>query len=379
MNRERIRVLKFLNVFAIGGTERQFVNIVKRLDPNVFDLHIACFRKWGQFLPEVEACGWPLHAFQINGMINHRTFRTQLQFARYLRRHRIQVVHTYGWYPNVFAIPAAKLAGVPVTIASIRDTGAHQTRAQLQVQRIVCRMAKCILANSEAVRSWLVSEGYDGSKIHVIYNGIAQADTSEASDPPDIRKQYGIESRAPVIATICRLNPVKGVDDFLQAAAMVTRTHPDARFLVIGDGAHRDSLAAQTEQLGVANRVVFTGFRTDIAQILPQLTLSVLASLTEGFSNTLLESMAAGVPVVATRVGGNPEIVADGTTGILVPPRNPEALKEAICRLLSNPQLAQSMGSSGKERIRQNFSVESAVRRTEQLYTDLMASRALAG
>ncbi len=371
---DRIRVLKFLNLFAIGGTERQFVNIVKRLDPARFDLHIGCFRKWGAFLPEVEETGLPVTSFQIHGMVSHRTMARQFQLARYLRKHRIQILHTYGWYANVFGIPAARLAGVPVTIASIRDTGAYLTGNQVKVQRAVCRLASCVLGNSDAVRDWLVSEGYRPGKIRVIRNGIIVPPSMRLAPKQTIRERYGIPAAAPLIGMVCRLSPVKAANDFIAAAAQVALEYPQARFIVIGDGEEKAKLVAQAQQMGLAGRVVFAGFRTDTAQVLPQLTLSVLTSLTEGLSNTLLESMAAGVPVVATRVGGNPEIVAEGDTGLLVPPRSPEALKGAICQLLSNPQLASRMGAAGKERVQQRFSVENAVRQTEALYTELLAA-----
>jgi L-malate glycosyltransferase len=372
MSMERIRLVKFLNVFAIGGTERQFVNIVKRLDPQRFDLRIACFRKWGAFLPEIEACHRPLTAFQIRSMFSCATFRRQLQFARYLRRHRTQILHTYGWYTNVFGIPAAKLAGVPVIIASIRDTGAHQTAMQLKVQRGVCRLADCVLANSDAVREWLLASGYHPSRVRVIRNGIVQHKLDRCAVPSSFRRELGIPLTAPLVGTVCRLNPVKSVQDLLVAASKVLQYHPETRFVVIGDGEARGALSSLATHLGIADHVVFAGFRTDVMQILPQLTVSVLTSLTEGFSNSILESMAAGVPVVATRVGGNSEIVVDGVTGWLVPVRDPDALSDAINGLLGNPELACSMGSSGRRRISSLFSIENTVRQTEQLYEDLL-------
>jgi L-malate glycosyltransferase len=377
MRQQKIRILKFLSFFAVGGTERQFVNLIKRLDPDRFELHLACFRRFGAFLPEVEAGGWPLQTFQIERMVSYNTCRRQLQFARYLCKHGIQVVHTYGWYANVFGIPAARLAGVPVRIASIRDMGAHITDNQLKVQRMVCRMATSVLVNSEAIQKWLVSDGYASDKIHLIRNGIV-TQVPELTGSLSIREQYGIAPDAPLVGMICRINPVKAVGDFLEAIAMVMRQHPSARFLIVGDGEERLAMMERARELGLGERVIFAGLRTDAPQILPQLTISVLSSLTEGLSNTVLESMAAGVPVVATRVGGNCEIVADGETGFLVPPRNPEMLSQAICRLLSNPQLATQMGAAGKECIARNFTVETVVHQTEQLYENLLKQKRVA-
>src|SRR5262245_16596310 len=269
MYEEKIRVLKFLSLFAIGGTERQFVNIIQRLDRRHFDLHVACFQKWGPFLPEVEACGWPVRTYQIQGMFSYKTLRRQLQFARYLRQHRIQVVHTYGWYANVFGIPAATLAGVPVVIGSIQDMGAHITRSKLKVQRAVCRMTTCVLVNSETIRDWLICEGYPENKIQVIRNGIV-TDVEKLRGPQTLRKEFCIGSADPIVGMVCRINPVKAVGDFLKAATLVLRQLPQVRFLIVGDGEERGSLAEQAHQLGIEDHVVFTGFRTDTAQILPQ-------------------------------------------------------------------------------------------------------------
>ena len=372
MTNEKIRLLKFLNFFAIGGTERQFVNLVKRIDPSRFDVQIGCFQKVGPFLADIEACGRPVTAFQISSMRSCETLRRQLQFARYLRQSRIQVLHTYGWWANVFGLPAAKLARVPVTIASIRDMGAHLSSAQCRIQRAVCRLADCVLVNSASVRDWLLMQRYSAKKIRVIRNGIEETHLDLAKPPVNVREEYGVPAEAPLIATVCRLNHVKAVNDLLDAATLVVREHPAVRFMIIGDGPERQALVDQANRSSIGNRVIFTGFRSDTAQILPQLTMSVLSSLTEGLSNTLLESMGAGVPVVATRVGGNSEIVAEGITGLLVPPRDPVSLKDAICRLLADPILAARMGQAGRQRTLRQFSVENTVRETESLYMNLL-------
>ena len=372
MTSERIRLLKFLNFFAIGGTERQFVNLVKRLDPSRFDVQIGCFQKFGPFLADIEACGRTVTAFQITSMRSYETLRRQLQFARYLKQSRIQVLHTYGWWANVFGLPAAKLAGVPVTIASIRDMGAHLSPAQCRIQRAVCRLADCVLVNSDSVRDWLLTQRYSPKKIRVIRNGIEEPHFDQTKSPVNVREEYGVPPEAPLIGTVCRLNHVKAVNDLLDAAALVIKEHPAVRFMIIGDGPERQALMDQAQRSSIADHVIFTGFRSDTAQILPQLTMSVLSSLTEGLSNTLLESLGAGVPVVATRVGGNTEIVAEGITGFLVPPRDPLSLKQAICRLLANPVLAARMGQAGRQRILRHFSVENTVRETETLYMNLL-------
>ncbi len=369
MRGDRIRLLKFINLFAIGGTERQFVNVVQRLDPELFDIHLSCFRKYGEFLSEIEACGHPLTEYSINRLFGRRTFREQLRFASYLRAQRIQVVHTYGFYPNLFGIPAARMAGVPVRIAAIRDTGAHLSSTHKTLQRIACGMANCILVNAAAVKQWLVGQGYAENKIRVIPNGIV---SRPAEGAPTLRQQCGLPSDAALVGVMCRLSPVKGLNYFIDAAAALASRHVDARFLIIGDGQEKETLRAQVQRLGLESKIVFTGFRTDTSEVLPQLSVSVLPSLTEGMSNTLLESMAAGVPVVATRVGGNPEIVVDGHTGLLTPAQDPAALAEAISKLLANPVLARQMGAAGKDRIAKHFSVEQTIQQTQVLYNEML-------
>lgn len=369
MSGDRIRLLKFINIFAIGGTERQFVNLVKRLDESRFDVHLACFKRWGEFLGEIEASGRPLTDYAIKKLLSYRTLQQQWRFAAYLRKHRIQVLHTYGFYPNLFAIPAAKLAGVPVKIAAIRDMGAYMGPVHTRLQRAICGMADCVLVNAEAVQRWLVGQGYSSEKIRVIRNGIV---FKPAERPSALRQEFGLPANTRLIAAICRLNPEKGVDYFVEAAAVVSGRHDDARFLVVGDGSEKKALEKQAERLGIERKVIFTGFRTDTPQILPELSISVLPSLTEGLSNTLLESMAAGVPVVATNVGGNPEIVVDGKTGMLVPARHSASMARAMCELLENPQLAETMGRAGKQRVADHFSVDQTVRQTEDLYADLL-------
>jgi glycosyltransferase involved in cell wall biosynthesis len=187
---------------------------------------------------------------------------------------------------------------------------------------------------------------------------------------------------------LARLNPTKGIDCFLEAAAKIRKSHPDAHFLAVGecytrnaeseivvDDVYRRELQDRAVSLGLADRVHFTGLRKDIPQILGAAAVSVLPSVSEGISNTLLESMAAGVPVVATRVGGTPEVIRDGEQGLLVPPSDPQALADAILAVLGDPALAARLGAEGRRRVREEFSFEAVVRRTEDLYRELLAAK----
>src|SRR2546426_4188752 len=330
-----IRVLQFITLFAIGGTERQVVNLVRGLDPSRFDLQMGCLKRWGPFLKEVEARRVPVSEYRVNSLSPHRSFRKQLRLGGYLRKQRIQVVHTYDLYPNVFAIPAARASGVPVIVASIGETGDLSTPMQRWVQRVICRLADTVVVNAEAIRARLIADGYHPKQLVVIHNGIDLSRFQPNGSAGQLRHELGLPPGAPLVAVLSRLIKLKGIEYFLEAAALVASRVPEARFLVIGDAqlgeeAYRQELECYADRLGLGQRLVFTGFRLDAPEILSELAVSVLPSLTEGLSNTLLESMAAGIPVVATSVGGNPEAVEDGLVGLLLPPRDPGALAQAI-------------------------------------------------
>jgi glycosyltransferase involved in cell wall biosynthesis len=375
-----IRLLKVVTTLMCGGTEHQFMALGRALDPGRFALEFACLRRSGGFAAELDARGIPLREYGISTFVSVNAVAQQVRLARDLRRSATEIVHSYSFYGNVFAIPPARLAGAPVIIASIRDRGVYLTPAQQAVQRQVCRLADCVLVNADAVRGWLLGQGYDPAKIAVIRNGV---DLGQFACPPEaarVRRSLGVPSGAPLVAVASRLNRLKGIEHFLEAAAIVGRRFPAVRFVVIGDTSPAERsyfylLAGLAERLGIRDRVVFTGLRRDVPDLLACAAVSVMPSLNEALPNVLLESMAAGAPVVSTRVGGTPEVVEDGVTGLLVPPGNAGALARAIDRLLSDPDLAARLGQSGREFVRRRFSMDAMVRTTERLYHTLLEKR----
>lgn len=379
-----INLLKFVATFGWGGTERQFVNLALGLDASRFTVHFGCLRRFGVMLDEIEASGIAVRHYDVTTFRNIKVVAAQYLLARDIRRLGIQIVHTYGFYSNVFAIPAAKLAGARV-VASIRDMGVYLSPSQRIVQRWICRFADHVLVNGNAIKDWLTSDGYDGDRITVIPNGIDLSRFEQSAHPGRLRSELGLAADTPLIGVVGRLNRLKGLEDFLTAAAIVARRFPKARFLIMGessfvpkgstiviDESYRDKLSRLAVQLGLQDRVVFTGFRPDVERILPDLSVSVLPSLSEGLSNTLLESMAAGVPVVATRVGGAAEAVQDGHNGLLVPAADPNSLANAICRLLDEPVLASRLGQAARRRIIDRYSMSRMVESTSQIYETLL-------
>ena len=371
----RVPVLSFLTNFLIGGTERQVLNLVQNHDRARFDVHLACFRQAGPLLQEIDPTGVALSEYPIRSLPSLRTLWQQVRLARYLRAHRVRIVHSFGFYANVFAIPAARLAGVEVVVASIRDTGDHLTGLQKSMQKWACRAADHVLVNARAVAALLGAQGYGLARLSVIHNGIDVSRFGQRLPTGNLRAELGLPATAPLVAVFSRLNRLKGIEYFLQAAASLAARFEQVRFLVVGDSvsqAYRDELERCAAGLGLGQRVLFTGFRSDVPALLAEVSVSVLPSLSEGLSNVVLEAMAAGVPVVATRVGGTPEMVEDGLTGLLVPPANAAALAEAVAALLADPARGRALGQAGRARVAQLFSLEATVRATGRLYERLL-------
>jgi len=182
----------------------------------------------------------------------------------------------------------------------------------------------------------------------------------------------GVPSNTPLVAVFARLNELKGIEYFLRAVAGLIERFDNVRFLIVGDGASRVKLEKYAGQLGLNKHVLFLGFRLDVPILLSEISVSVLPTLSEGLSNSLLEAMAASVPVVATSVGGNPEVIQAGITGLLVPPRDAEALARAIGQFLEEPSLRTKFGLAGRERVRKEFALEQMTRATGSLYEELI-------
>lgn len=369
-------VLKFLTNFAIGGTERQFVYIAKGIDKKRFNVQVGCLARRGEFLKDLEASNFSVSEYRITSLFSPGMLLSQWRFARDLRRRGIRLVHAYGFYPNVFSVPAAHLAGC-ITIASVRDTGAFSNRVKLKTlwQKTACRLADRVIANSSAVRNWLISIGLDENNIDVIPNGIKVEELPQRSPDFPIRRGFGLDPSVPLIAVVSRLDPRKGIEYFLQGAATLAARFPAAQFLVVGPALrpeYRSSLERLARNLNLTEKVRFTGERNDVRQLLKEIDLAVLPSLSEGFSNSLLEAMAAGLPVVATDVGGNPEIVENGKTGFLVRPNDAQAIGDAMAGILGSPEIARRFGEAGFRRVAERFSIATTVRKTEDLYSGLL-------
>jgi glycosyltransferase involved in cell wall biosynthesis len=384
----RIKLMKFVALFAFGGTERQFVNLAVNLNADRFDLSFGCLRRTGQFLAPIEDRGFPVAEFPMKRFLSATGAVRELQFVRQLKRQRIDIVHSYNFYANIFALPAAWMAGTPAIIASIRDEGAYLTERQIRAQKYACRFADLVACNADSIKRWLIRTGYDPARIVVIPNGVDTARFVDMRPRPGIRREFGIPEHAPVVAMLARLIRKKGVDHFVDAAIALHQRWPEVRFLIVGAGlsvsggatpeeaAFVDQLKERVADHGLERRILFTGFRNDIPDILSVVDISVLPSLSEGLSNSVLESMAAGKATISTDVGGIAEAMQDGVSGLLIPPANGAALVQAIDRLLADPALAARLGAEGRRVVFERYSIARMVESTERLYAQLLARNA---
>jgi len=333
------------------------VELVRRLDRTRFDVRVACFHREGAWLPRVEACA-PVTAFPISGFSRPGTFARAAEFARWCRVHRVSVVHACDFYANTFALPAAAVAGVPVRLGSRRELAPDKSPAQIALQRQAYRCAHAVVANSSAAADRLRREGIAPDRIRVVPNGISLGDFAFTREPRPIRK----------LLTVANLRKEKAHEVLFEAVARLAQRHPQLRLRVAGDGPRAADLRALAVSLGIADRVALLGHREDVAALLEEADAFVLPSRSEAFPNSVVEAMAAGLPVVACAVGGLLELVESGRTGLLVPVDDVPATVEALDSLIADPSRARTMGDAARHVIAQRYSFDRMVRAFEGLY-----------
>lgn len=369
MNVARPRILLIGDTLNAGGTEGQFVEIACRLDRSRWEVQVACLLAEGPLRGRLECAGVRVWNCGPGSLKSPRVVAVVWQLARYLRAHKIHLVHSFDFYSNVLAIPAARLAGIPAVIASQRDLGNLRPRLQQRIHQMVLRLARHLLVNSEAVAERMKLDRIaEPARIVVVPNGV---DVTRFSQVPGSRRS---PSGPVIVGTLANLRPEKGLADFVQSAALVRDHCPNVHFLIWGDGPLRPDLERLIHRLRLNGVVELCGTTTEPELALRKLDIFVLPSISEACSNALLEAMATGVAVVATRVGGNPFLVKEEQTGLLVPPRDPAALAKAIIRLIDDPVLAAELADRGRDRVRAKHSIDQLLARIEALY-----ERALAG
>lgn len=376
---EKTTILHLVDCLHIGGGEMQMVDLVKRIDRSRFRPIVGCLKKEGPLLSVLEQNEVPVEAFPVRGKLFYpHSLKQILRLTLFMRREKVKILHTQDLYSHLVGVPAALLAGVPV-ITNRLDLGHTLNRWHRWALKILSFGITKAMANSQGVQRMLVdSEKMDPRKIALIYNGVDIDRFQFAALPSSSQRGSLLPEFRPddrLIGTLANLWPIKGHHILLEAAVRVVAYFPKVRFVLIGTGIRREELEAVARTLSIEKHVLFLGSRQDVPDILSCMEISVLPSLGEGFSNAILESMAAGLPMVATDVGGNREAIVDGETGFIVPPGDPDALADRLIRLLEEPLLGQKMGRAGRQRIENHFTLDRMVRETERFYDEILEMR----
>src|SRR5437588_54293 len=378
---EGTRVLLFIQLLELGGSETQCVELARRLAAEGYSVTVGCLRAGGPLRKKLLESGVRCVVFPVPGtLLRPYAILQMLKLVAFIRRERFSVVHTNDLYSNLFAIPAAWLARVPVIVSSRRDLARWwwYTPVRRKILRRVQDLSTRILVNSEAVRQeLLVRDSFAAERIHVVYNGIDTEKFTQVS--PDRERLFpGISANHKLIIMVSNMHTaMKGHGDLIEAAQTVRVTCPEARIILAGDGEMRQFFEDQVKAAGLREMFVFLGHRSDIPALLACCDIGVLASRSEGLPNAVLEYMAAGLPVVATAVGGVPEIIEDEVNGLLIPPENPAALAAAILRLLKDERLCKTLGKAARERTLSQFNFASVIANLRQLYKDPRHTRGL--
>jgi glycosyltransferase involved in cell wall biosynthesis len=369
-------VLQLIDSFNQGGSELQATQLTRLLcESGSFAIHLATLNPEGPLRTSVAGLDLPpIPPFPLTSFYDLNAVRQLRALVAYLRKHKIQVVHTHDFYTNVFGMAASMLARVPVRIASMRETAGMRSESQLKAQRLAYKLASQVVGNSNAVRVRLMEDGVREDKITVLYNGLDLERLSSNKSRQEVLSQFGLEDRQFVTIVANMRHDVKDYPMFLKAAALVREQLPAASFLMAGEGELTDSLRAQAEELGISSQAHFLGRCSEVAELLSISSVCVLSSKAEGFSNSILEYMAAGRPVVATDVGGAREAIVEGETGYLVKSGDAESMAKRIVELLLDQEKNTRFGEAGRRIVESKFSTEAQLRKTEALYQRLLTA-----
>jgi len=386
---ERIRVLEVVEA-TTAGTKKHVLSLVKALDKTRFSVAVACPRvrshAYGDtsFVEELERLG----GLSVSLVEMQRSIqplsdaKALVALYRVIKKGRYHIVHAHSSKAGVLGRLAAKWAGTPVILYTPHVFAFQRAQNRLirwvyiQIERLCSLWTDRIICVSptergEALRNRMAPV----DKLVVIENGLDLNEFVLPLNPVARKRQLGLDSYGPIVGTVGRLSWYKGFGSFLEAATRVSTAYPDVQFLIVGDGEARRDLEQLATDLGIAPRTIFTGFRPDSLEILTLMDVFVLPSPHEAMPYTVLEAMASGKPVVAIEGTGAQNAVQQGKTGLLVPPRDPDALASAIMALLQDRARAQAMGLAGREMVASRFTLAQMIRRTEELYTTLFETK----
>lgn len=363
-----VPILLMVRALGLGGSERQLTEIARFLDPTRFEPHVGCLFPEGVRRAELEAAHVPIFSTSVRSFKSPAALRGAFQVTRYIRRHRIQIVHTFDVPMNVFGVPSGRLAGAPIVLSSQRAHRNLSSPFYRRLLQVVDRMVNGVVVNCEAMRRHLIEdEGVPADRIHLCYNGIdTDAFFPASGDRP------GKLSGATVIGVICALRPEKDLATLIRAFAAIREEFPGLRLLIVGSGPEESPLKALADELKVTNACHFEPGTSEVVRWMRCIDIFVLPSLSEALSNSLMEAMACGCCPVASRVGGNPELVTPNETGLLFKPGSVMDLVSQLRILLTDTDARRRMAEASATRIHSEFTHHAASSQMAQIYENLL-------
>jgi len=385
----KIKVMQVIARLNIGGATMHVVNLSTKLNPERFDsLLVSGTENPGEGSMVDYALSLGVQPLVIPEIVGEATFKYRdgkalAKLYRLIRRKRPHIVHTHTAKAGFLGRLAARLAGVPVLIHTFHGHvldgyyGPLKTGILRQMERGLAGITDQIIAVSEKVKSELVYFGVSSAeRIKVIPLGFdLDPFLCCAAQKGEFRRELGVANGARLVGIVGRIFPIKNHRLFLETAALVSANDPSARFVIVGDGVLRNELESYTSKLDIKDRVLFVGWRRDLPRIYADLDVLVVSSDKEGTPVSAIEAMASGCPVVGTRVGGLPDMIADGKTGYLVPPRDPKTMAIFILRLLRDAQTAYKISRSARAIAQERFNIKRLVADTEELYQELLRQK----
>lgn len=370
MNR-RIRILFAIDSLnSDAGTENQLIALIRGLDPSRFEIFVACIED-GKPLRDLSPQATPL-VFPMSRILSLEAARQIWRLHKEIDRLGIEIIHTFVVRSTVLGVSAAWLSNRKIVLTSRRNMGHWYTPAYLRLFRLLNRFTSRVVANSEAAKQAAVNlEGLDPSRVDVLHNGV---DMARFSGPGErsLADRLGLPGHSRIVGIVANYRPIKDLAMFLRAAAQIAARHTDVAFLLVGRGQLIQPLKELAFQLGIGKKVYFTDGLGAVSEYLPLMSVGCLTSLNEGFSNAILEYMAAGLPVVATDVGGNREAVVDGVTGFLTPSGDEIRFAHQVNILLENELQRKLMGDQARARCAELFSMQICIRQFEKYYELLL-------
>jgi glycosyltransferase involved in cell wall biosynthesis len=377
-NRRRTSILFLVDQLTeLGGGERILLELAQGLPADEFETCVVSFRDMPN--PIVWNLPCDIRVLNMRKTYGLEALRTALRLRRLIRERRFDLVHTFFETSDIFGLIVARLSGVRGVISSRRDMGILRTAKHNIAYRLLSWNFDAILTVSEQVRERVIAlDRVKSSAVITVHNGI-QAEKFASTGPPGrFRREYGLPANAPIIATIANLQPWKGVDVFLRCAAEVHRMAPEGHFVVAGefsDPKLTEQLRALAKELKIDHVLHFLGSVSDVRELLSSTDVFCLLSRSEGFPNVVLEAMAAGVPIVATRVGGTPEAVDHGVSGWLTNPGDHQDAADRVLMLLNDTVMRKTMAAAGLNRVRTQFTRQAMIEKYAGVYKDVLLRR----